>query len=340
MSETQEEYLEAIKQKRAESATMTRLAAMFEAHNDSVGVSKIFIDICGDLEAALVLDEIFFWTLPKKKTGQTSLRVRKNGVLWLAVRREDWWERKRLNKRQADLAIQKLIDIGMVEKDVFNFNGKPTMHLRIKMQNFIAPYIEQLSKLANDPEEDDSENLVRDISDLYEMMSISPKRNLQNGEGESPKRDSPSPNGDIINSLHTVTDKTSKPKLPENSDISWLIKAGANSTEIARLSEKEEKEKGVAARWEREMSYNPLPWWTDKNMGSLLRFLMDKTEEEVKTFAAWSRKEFSPLSPTQARKNPRLVIDLWQQAFPVKEPEKKHRHFHTEPDGTEVWEWR
>lgn len=139
---------------------------------------------------------------------------------------------------------------------------------------------------------------------------------------------------------HQLTTNKPSPQLPENSDTSWLIAAGVNSTEIARLNEKEEKEKGVAARWEREMSYNPLPWWTDKNLGALLRFLMDKTEDEVKTFAAWSRKEFSPLSPTQARKNPRLVIDLWQQAFPVKEPEKKHRHFHTEPDGTEVWEWR
>jgi hypothetical protein len=181
-----------------EDAVIYKLAAIFASNRDEVSVPKIYIDMTGDYEAAAVLDEIFFWTLPKKNTGKTSLKVRHNGKLWLAVRRSEWWDRKRLTERQADRAIQKLIDLDFVEKDVVPFNGKPTTHLRLKVENFVKPYAEKLMEIVQE-EQETNENLVGDIADLYAMMgfSISP-----NGDGILPNGDSPSPNGDFLNSLH------------------------------------------------------------------------------------------------------------------------------------------
>jgi hypothetical protein len=109
----------------------------------------------------------------------------------------------------------------------------------------------------------------------------------------------------------------------------WLIAGGVSSEEIARLNAKEQAEKKVTDHYERKMGYNPLPWHTNKDLEALLRFLLDKSAEEITTFAEWSRKDFSPLSPAKARQYPRLVIECWPQAFadePYRDPRMKEWH--------------
>ncbi len=186
-----------------DTALQHKLAAMFMANKDDVSVPKIYIDMVEDYAAACVLDELLFWTLPKKN-GRTSLRVFRNGSLWLAVRRSDWWDRKRLTERQADRAIDKLINLDLLEKDIFLFDGKPTVHLRMKMQNFASLYGKAISEIA---EQEKDENLAKDLSDLYAMMGIpfnqTVNSNLPNGEMLN------LPNGEIINS----------PVQPENTSI-------------------------------------------------------------------------------------------------------------------------
>jgi len=179
---------------RQEAAIQQKLAAMFAANSDNVSIPKIYIDMTGDIEAAAVLDELMFWTLPKKATGKTSLRVFKKGALWLAVRRKDWWDRKRLTERQADSAISKLVKSSLVEKQIFLFDGKPTVHLRMNMETFGRMYGEKMSEIAA---QEDDETLIRDIADLYEMMGFpneTVNSNLQNGEMLNLQ------NGEIINS--------------------------------------------------------------------------------------------------------------------------------------------
>lgn len=102
-----------------------------------------------------------------------------------------------------------------------------------------------------------------------------------------------------------VTPKTIK-------SLDWMIAAGVPSEEIARLSKEEQDSKAITDHYEREMGYNPLAW--SGNLERLKRFLLSKTPEEITAFAAWSKKPYSPLSPTQARKNPNLVIDCWPQS--------------------------
>lgn len=194
-----------------EKALQHKLAAMFAANKDDVSVPKIYIDMTGEWETAAVIDEIMFWTLPKKATGRTSLRVFRENKLWLAVRRAEWWDRKRLGTRQADLAIKKLKEMGFIESDVFLFDGKPTVHLRLILDKFIKVYSEKLMEYAKD---DGDESLMSDISDLYEMMSPihqTVKSNSPNGEMLN------SPNGEIINSpiQPEITTSYAMPKTDE-----------------------------------------------------------------------------------------------------------------------------
>lgn len=208
MTEQQGEYnLDKI---RREHAALQKYAAIQKAAEDKIGVQKIYIDITGDWEAALVLDEIIFFTLPRD--GKISgLRVWKDGVLWMAVQRAEWWERKRLNPRQADTAIKKLEDQDLVIKKIFKFNGQTTTHLRLNISKFFERYMEELEK--QNPPEDQTNTITKDLKDLYEMMGEPAELqngDSQNGETESPKCETESPNGNSINTPHTSDTQPSR----------------------------------------------------------------------------------------------------------------------------------
>ncbi len=198
--ETQGEYN--IDELRKEKAVLRQYAALQAASEDKIGCQKIYVDIAGGIEEAFVLDELIFFTLPKNN-GKSSLRVWKNGILWLAVRRSEWWDRKRLTARQSDNAIQNLIKRNLVFKDIFKFNGQPTVHIRLNVKEFFRRYTEVLEK-ANPPENED-DTLAKDINDLYAMMGVLQNPNLQNGETKLQNGETPLQNGNFLNNPHTTS---------------------------------------------------------------------------------------------------------------------------------------
>jgi hypothetical protein len=210
MSEERENYI--TERAKAENAMLQKYAAMQKASEDRIGCQKIYIDMTGDIEAAFVLDEIIYYTLPRDG-HKSGLRIWKDGYLWMAVRRSEWWERKRLTERQADRAIEKLIELNLITKSVHRFNGQPTIHIRLNIPEFFKKYTEQLEKMS--PSESETDSIIHDISELYEMMdwtkeSESPNGKLPNGklpfgDTESPNGDTESPNGDFINNHYTIT---------------------------------------------------------------------------------------------------------------------------------------
>lgn len=108
-----------------------------------------------------------------------------------------------------------------------------------------------------------------------------------------------------------ITDSSfSSKKVPES--IEWMIAAGVSSEKIADLASKERRSKEITDCYEKEMGYNSLPW---AKMGRLQKFLLTKTPDEIKQFAAWSRKDYSTFTPAKARQYPDMVIDLFPQAF-------------------------
>jgi len=97
----------------------------------------------------------------------------------------------------------------------------------------------------------------------------------------------------------------------------WLIAGGVSAEEIARINAKEQSEKRILDHFERAMGYNPLDWYSNKDLSALRKFLMTKTTEEIDSFAAWSKQKYSTLTPAKVRQYPRMAIDLWPQVTPV-----------------------
>lgn len=128
----------------------------------------------------------------------------------------------------------------------------------------------------------------------------------------------------VADKLADVALETAGIKKFEPRTLDWGIAANLSSEELSQFNEQEQRERSVADLWEKKMGYNPLPWWTDKDLKALLHFLMSKTTDEIETFASWSRREFSPLSPVKAREMPRRVIENWPQAFAAKEAEPSY----------------
>jgi DNA-binding Lrp family transcriptional regulator len=126
-------------------------------------------------------------------------------------------------------------------------------------------------------------------------------------------------------------DSHNSAKLPEKAGMDWKIMANMTNAEIAAGNEKIQEEKEITDRYEKEMGYNPLPWWTDKGLTRLMRFLMDKSPEDVQRFAAWSKAKYSVLTPAKARMNPAMVIDLWPQAFTDNPEDSKYEYFKPDP---------
>ena len=111
----------------------------------------------------------------------------------------------------------------------------------------------------------------------------------------------------------------SKEDLPAD----WLLAAGVPSEEIAKHNTTEQAEKRILDHFERAMGYNPLDWYSNKDLSALRKFLMTKTTEEIDTFAAWSKQKYSTLTPAKVRQYPRMAIDLWPQVSPVEEADPR-----------------
>jgi len=294
----------------SDAAIQQKLAAMFAANKDEVSVPKIYIDMTGGWETGAVLDEIMFWTLPKKNTGRTSLRVFRDHKLWLAVRRAEWWERKRLTERQADTAIGKLITQGLIEKDVFLFDGKPTVHLRLITSKFAALYAEKLRGFAV---QEDDENLIRDIADLYSMMGFPPENvisNLQNGEMLNLQ------NGEIINSP-LQPEKTTR-EIPQNMPIEWYVQHDLPVP--PELIKNNAAEAEAIHEFESAFGFNQLPWDTTSDWQAFKKWVVkiyQSAPADFRDYVEWrdGKGKYDAMSNKQIRLTPRAFMDTGYPTF-------------------------
>jgi hypothetical protein len=89
----------------------------------------VYVDITGDLIAGTLLSQILYWFSPTSD-GKEKVRVMKENCMWIAKRREDWWNEIRITPKQYDRAIKILQDKGFVESKLFRFKGHATTHIR------------------------------------------------------------------------------------------------------------------------------------------------------------------------------------------------------------------
>lgn len=93
-------------------------------------IHHAYVDMCGDLVAGALLGQILYW-FGAGKDGKSRARIVKDGYLWIAKTRADWWEEIRITPKQYDRAAKILKELGFIEVKTFKFNGNPTTHLRI-----------------------------------------------------------------------------------------------------------------------------------------------------------------------------------------------------------------
>lgn len=93
-------------------------------------VHHAYVDICGDMVAGALLSQILYW-FGADRNGRPRARIQKDGYLWIAKARGDWWHEIRISPKQYDRAVKILQRCGFVELRTMKFNGNPTTHIRI-----------------------------------------------------------------------------------------------------------------------------------------------------------------------------------------------------------------
>jgi hypothetical protein len=167
-----------INQKKGEKEMDIREFLFWEGSSrDTIDFKKVYVDISNDLIAGLLLSQIVYWHLPSKETGKTKLRVEKEGFLWIAKGREDWYEEIRITAKQYDRAIKMLEKLEIVEVKTFKFNSNPTKHVRLLWDKFLKALEYQQTKYFH---QNSNENSFDPLSGM--VIPQRGKRELPKGE--------------------------------------------------------------------------------------------------------------------------------------------------------------
>jgi hypothetical protein len=117
--------------------TFSQFLAWETRSRDTIDVKTIYIDIAkGDHVAGVLLSQIVYWYLPSVNGG-SKLRVERDGHLWIAKGRADWYEETRITARQFDRAVKILERAGIVVKETYKFAGVPKTHVRLVVDKFL-----------------------------------------------------------------------------------------------------------------------------------------------------------------------------------------------------------
>jgi hypothetical protein len=102
-----------------------------EPTNEVVAFQRSYVDLLdGDVMAALMLSQIFYWYQPAKNGG-SKLRVLRQGKWWLAKSTKDWNAELGMTLKQARRCMDVLISKGIIEAEIMRFDGSPTQHCRL-----------------------------------------------------------------------------------------------------------------------------------------------------------------------------------------------------------------
>lgn len=89
-------------------------------------IPRLFVEITGDLNSALLLNQIVFWT-GKGRLGETIYKTYRQ------------WEQEIFLKRsQCETAKKRLEKLGMIDTAVYRAGGSPTVHYRLNYEKLVA----------------------------------------------------------------------------------------------------------------------------------------------------------------------------------------------------------
>ena len=106
------------------------------ATHDVIAVNRCYIDLADDALAGLFLSQLMYYQTLTADGGER-LTIENDGELWLAKKREDWWDECRVSPRQVDRIVKSLRDLGLIETKTLQFGGVPIMHIRVVWETFL-----------------------------------------------------------------------------------------------------------------------------------------------------------------------------------------------------------
>lgn len=104
------------------------------ASRDTIDFKRCYCEITEDLICGVLLSQIIFWFLPDRR-GKSKLSIFKDGKLWLCKGRHEWMKECFLTANQFDRASRILVNKGFLYKMNYKFNGAPTAHVSIRVDN-------------------------------------------------------------------------------------------------------------------------------------------------------------------------------------------------------------
>ncbi|WP_061567271.1 DnaD domain-containing protein [Geobacillus stearothermophilus] len=113
--------------------------ASFSGQNNVIVINTAYVDMLGDLESALFLSQVIYWT--DKVT-------REDGFFYKTD--DEWSQELRISKYAIRKARKKLEELGILETKVKKANGNPTVHYRLNKECFIEMVISFLRNRKND----------------------------------------------------------------------------------------------------------------------------------------------------------------------------------------------
>lgn len=134
--------------------------------NSPIAVHPAYIRMAGDVGAGVLLSQIVYWHSDTKE-GQRRGGVDRDGETWVAKPAGEWARELGLDpdsgQGPAKVVRRYLTHLqaaGLVETDVFKFNGAPTLHVRVRWENFDAP-LESGNGVSENPEMESPEIHIR-----------------------------------------------------------------------------------------------------------------------------------------------------------------------------------
>jgi len=110
------------------------LLASFSGQENVLTIPRPYIDVTGNIEDALLLSQIIYWTDRTKMDDG-----------WFAKSYSEWTDEITLSKYQVMAATKRLGEAG-VETMVRKFNGAPTVHYRLRKSEFELWIVKKLDE--------------------------------------------------------------------------------------------------------------------------------------------------------------------------------------------------
>lgn len=105
-----------------------------------------------NIHDAVLFSQIMFWHGNNKETNKPRMKIHKEGHLWIAKSYEEWEKETCIKERTIRKSLQRITDRNLIFSELWKFNNRPVLHVRVNPDGFKERLIEALKILNIDSE--------------------------------------------------------------------------------------------------------------------------------------------------------------------------------------------